>query len=186
MAIEREFNPNCWVDKYSDELYRYTLTRVADIGYSEDIVQETFLSAYKAKDTYKGEASEKNWLYAICKNKIIDHFRKLKNLASKATIAEVDTYFDEVEHWRNEHIPKNWGIHFNLSIETKEFYTVLNDCIKKLKPIQEKVFVMKYMEDLEAEEICKALDISSSNYWVIIHRCKLILRSYLEKNWIKI
>jgi len=43
---------------------------------------------------------------------------------------------------------------------------------------------MKYMEDLEAEEICKVLNISSSNYWVIIHRAKLQLRKCIEQNWV--
>ena len=41
---------------------------------------------------------------------------------------------------------------------------------------------MKYMEDPESEEICKVLDITPSNYWVLIHRAKLHLRKCLEKN----
>ena len=43
---------------------------------------------------------------------------------------------------------------------------------------------MKYMDDLDAAEICKVLGITSSNYWVLIHRAKLQLRACLEKNWI--
>ena len=45
---------------------------------------------------------------------------------------------------------------------------------------------MKYMEDIESEEICKVLNITPSNYWVLIHRAKLHLRKCLEKNWIGI
>jgi DNA-directed RNA polymerase specialized sigma24 family protein len=45
---------------------------------------------------------------------------------------------------------------------------------------------MKYLEDLEATEICKVLGITTSNYWVLIHRAKLQLRNCLEKNWINI
>ncbi len=186
MALQRNFNPDKWVDNYSDELYRYALTRINDNGLAEDIVQETFLSAWKAKETYKGEATEKNWLYAICKNKIIDHFRKQTNNIINSSSAEEDIYFNEVEHWRDEPTPKEWGVSYTHSIETKEFYNVLELCKKSLKDIQQSVFVMKYMEDEEAENICKALDITASNYWVIIHRCKLHLRSCLEKNWIKI
>ena len=68
--------------------------------------------------------------------------------------------------------------------ETKEFYGILDFCKKKLQEMQQSVFVMKYMDDLSAEEICKVLNISSSNYWVLIHRAKLQLRKCLELNWI--
>jgi RNA polymerase sigma-70 factor (TIGR02943 family) len=186
MSGTRNFDPEKWVDNYSDELYRYALVRVTDSGFAEDIVQETFLSAWRARETYKGEASEKNWLYAICKNKIIDHFRKQKNSTITPSSQEEDIYFDDVEHWRKETTPKEWGINFQHPVETKEFYSALEDCKRKLKNIQQAVFVMKYMEDLETETICKALNITSSNYWVLIHRCKLHLRSCLEKNWLNI
>jgi RNA polymerase sigma-70 factor (TIGR02943 family) len=184
MTVKRTFEPDNWVDNYSDELYRYTLTRVADTCSAEDIVQETFLSAWRAKDTYKAQASEKNWLYAICKNKIIDHFRKQPKYIIKPSSAEEDIYFDEAEHWRDGPTPKEWSVNYEQPIETKEFYTILELCKKKLKDIQQSVFVMKYMEEQEAENICKVLDITPSNYWVIIHRCKLHLRNCLEKNWI--
>ena len=70
------FNPDKSVDSYADALYAYALARVNDMQPAEDIVQDTFLSAWKARDSYNRAASEKNWLYAIVKNKIMDHFRK--------------------------------------------------------------------------------------------------------------
>ena len=45
---------------------------------------------------------------------------------------------------------------------------------------------MKYMDDLGSDEICKVLDITLCNYWVLVHRAKLHLRKCLEKNWINI
>ena len=174
-----------WVEKYGDLLYNYTLQRVSDKGLAEDIVQETFLSAWKSRETYKSDASEKTWLFAICKNKIIDHYRKKSS--SPVQYAEVDTtdhFFDEAEHWTKEAQPNEWGINYQQPVETKEFYGILTYCKKKMQDMQRNVFVMKYMEDLSAEEICKVLNISSSNYWVIIHRAKLQLRKCLELNWI--
>jgi len=180
------FKPDKWVGNYADALYAYTITRVKDVQQAEDIVQNTFLSAWKARDTYKGQASEKNWLYAICKNKIIDHFRKhaadMVNLSSK----EEDMYFDQGNHWTGDAAPKAWSVHFQQPVESKEFYAILDQCKQKLKDIQQAVFVMKYMEDTDSEEICKVLGITTSNYWVLIHRAKLHLRKCLEKNWIGI
>lgn len=180
------FNPDKWVAKYADTLYAYTIVRVRDAQHSEDIIQNTFLSAWKARGTYKGQASEKNWLYAICKNKIIDHFRKQSGSPVNAAPGEEDIYFDDSEHWTKEAAPKEWGTDFEQPVESKEFYSTLDKCRQKLKNIQQNVFVMKYMEDLDSDEICKVLAITPSNYWVLIHRAKLQLRKCLEKNWIGI
>lgn len=179
-------DPNQWIHQYADALYAYTLPRVNDAALAEDIVQETFLSAWKARDSFKGEASEKSWLYRICKNKIIDHYRKKARSIIKP-LSETDPsdhFFNEAEHWTAEDQPGDWGINAQSTIENKEFYSILESCRKKLQQLQQSVFAMKYMEDMDSEEICKALDITPSNYWVLIHRAKLQLRACLEKNWI--
>jgi len=181
-----QLQPNSWVDRYADMLYAYTLSRVSNASLAEDIVQETFVSAWKARDSYNGQASEKNWLYAICKNKIIDAFRKQAASPVVAGSAETDIYFDDAEHWKANTQPNMWGIDYSTTVETKEFYRILESCKSKLKDIQQKVFVLKYMEDNDAEDICKVLNITASNYWVLIHRAKLHLRKCLEKNWLQI
>ena len=187
MQENRIFLPEKWVNNYADELYRYAIVRVKDTGFAEDIVQETFLSAWRAKETYNATASEKNWLYAICKNKIIDHFRKQASSSAIVVGQEEEMYFDDKEHWNNKGAtPKHWNVDYNKKVEAKEFYTVLEKCKNKLKDIQQQVFVLKYMEDLDAVEICEILKITQANYWIIVHRCKLHLRSCLEKNWLKI
>lgn len=181
-------NPDQWVDLYADVLYSYTFHRVNDTGLAEDIVQNTFLSAWNARDSFKGEASEKSWLFAICKNKIIDHYRKKAKeiIQPLAATSPTDSFFDEVEHWTKEDKPVDWGINYEQTIDGKEFYKVLSSCRKKLQEIQQSVFSMKYMEDLDSTEICKVLGITTSNYWVLIHRAKLQLRACLEKNWINL
>ena len=179
------FNPDKWVEKYADALYAYTMVRVNDVQQAEDIVQNTFLSAWKARETYKGQASEKNWLYAILKNKIVDHFRKQSSSRITLATGEEEIYFED-GHWTGETAPKEWDVPLEQPVETKEFYYILDKCKQKLKDIQQSVFVMKYMEDIDSEEICKVLNITTSNYWVLIHRAKLHLRKCLEKNWIGI
>ncbi len=179
-------NPDKWVSNYADILYAYALPRVSDTVVAEDLVQETFLSAWRARDNYKGEASEKNWLFTILKNKIIDHYRKKGKdiVQSMSDSAITERFFDEADHWTQDDKPLDWGIDYQQGPETKEFYSILESCRKKLQKLQQSVFAMKYLDDLDATEICKALGITSSNYWVLIHRAKLQLRACLEKNWI--
>lgn len=176
--------PNTWVEVYADSLYAYAMTRVNNVATAEDIVQETLLSAWRARSTYNGLASEKNWLYAICKNKIIDHFRKQRSRPVIDSNAEEAMYFDDAEHWTAAAAPNEWGIDYTVPIETKEFYRILDACKNKLKDLQQQVFVLKYLEEIDADTICKVLDITASNYWVLIHRAKLHLRKCLEKNWL--
>lgn len=181
-------SPSTWVSNYADALYAYAKPRVSDTQLAEDLVQETFLSAWKAKDGFKGEATEKSWLFTILKNKIIDHYRKKsKDIVQTGTETDAtDRFFDNVDHWTQPDKPLNWGIDASEKIDQQEFYKILEACKKKLQQLQQSVFVMKYMEDMDAEEICKALGITPSNYWVLIHRAKLGLRACLEKNWINL
>jgi RNA polymerase sigma-70 factor (ECF subfamily) len=60
-----------WVEEFGDLLYKYTLPRVSDSGIAKDLVQETFLAAWRNIDNFKGEASEKNWLFTILKIKLL-------------------------------------------------------------------------------------------------------------------
>jgi RNA polymerase sigma-70 factor (ECF subfamily) len=88
MISENKLNATNWVENYGDALYAYVMARVANSAQAEDIVQDTFLSAWKARDTYNGTASEKTWLYTICKNKIIDYYRKAST--NKEVLAKED------------------------------------------------------------------------------------------------
>jgi RNA polymerase sigma-70 factor (ECF subfamily) len=55
-------NPEAWVDEYGDFLYRYALSRVKDPSIAEDLVQETFLAALKARQNFRGRSTAKTWL----------------------------------------------------------------------------------------------------------------------------
>lgn len=174
-----------WVEEYGDMLYRYTIPRVHDTNIAKDLVQETFLAAWRNMDNYRAELSEKNWLFTILKNKIIDHFRKSHTrLTDHFTGAGEDSYFDDDGHWSKNAYPTDWGEKSDNALHQKEFIDVLEKCKSKLKEAQNSVFTMKYLDGIESKEICKVLNISSSNYWVLLHRAKLQLRDCLEKNWI--
>jgi len=68
-------------------------------------------------------------------------------------------------------------------METREFYEVLNRCLSTLPGKWSSLFRMKNMEDLETDVICKELNISPSNYWIIMHRTRLQLRKCIEISW---
>jgi RNA polymerase sigma-70 factor (TIGR02943 family) len=181
--------PSLWVKRYADALLNFAFRRTSDLALSEDLVQETFLSALKAKDNFKGNSQEKTWLYAIMENKITDYFRSSNYKFQQQKVAigtEFFSYFFvEDGHWQNEQKPQDWG---NLAEEStqnnsEEFFEAVQKCLKKLPQKLERIFVLKHVEDYDSNKICKELDITTSNYWVMIHRAKLQLRTCLETNW---
>jgi RNA polymerase sigma-70 factor (ECF subfamily) len=181
-VTESEFRQ--WVDDHSDLLYQYANMRLSDSDLSKDLVQETYLAAWRTKDSFRGEVSLRNWLFLILKSKIIDHFRKVKLTALDSENTD-NIFFDNEDHWRKGMYPAALSVNFQSDIEKRDFLKVFHSCGKKMKQIQHAVFVMKYVDELDSGEICKMMGLTQSNYWVLIHRAKVQLRACLEKNWLK-
>ncbi len=189
IAMSEMPNPSHWVELYGDDLFSYARWKVADEESAQDLVQETFLSALKSLSTFRGESQEKTWLFSILKHKISDHYRKLYARAPHESLEKgeekIQNWFSEDGHWKAERKPHVWKSDEKDVLESKEFYTILSSCRDKLNKQQQVIFALKYLEDRDADEICKELSISTSNYWVIIHRARLQLRECLEINWLR-
>lgn len=178
-----------WVEEYSDALFKFARVRVGDRETAKDLVQETFLSALQNLASFRGESAQETWLTAILKNKIIDYYRKKKTSKSIPLIdedgtSELDKYFDEEGEWKSSAGPVSWNASGYQILRSKEFLEILQKCLSKLSDHGRSVFVSKYLDELDSEEICKQLDLTTSNYWVIMHRAKLQIRQCIEKNWI--
>lgn len=175
--------PEQWLDLYGDVLFRFSMARVRDSTIAEDLVQETLLAALKAKANYSGRSSEQTWLIGILKHKIIDHFRK--NSRDTETYDEVltneDNFFDAKGHWRID--LASWSAP-DKSLEQEQFVDVLRDCIGRLPPRMAQLFILREVDGMESEEICRSLSISThNNYWVMMSRVRVRLRHCLDLNW---
>jgi RNA polymerase sigma-70 factor (TIGR02943 family) len=173
-----------WVEDYSDMLFSHAVFRGFDHDSARDLVQDTFYSAWKNMEGFEGRASVKNWLFVILKNKMTDHFRKNAG-HPKVLISEFETQFDQSGHWAKPSYPKELTINPE-DISGNEFQQILDNCSMKLNKIQKAVFFMKYLDDLESDDICMQLSITANNYWTILHRAKVQLRACLERNWLLI
>jgi RNA polymerase sigma-70 factor (ECF subfamily) len=89
-------------------------------------------------------------------------------------------------NWIEERVPQSWDNESEKTIENEELKSQLEDCIDNLPEKYEMVFRMKTIQGFETEEICKELEISASNLWVIIHRARTQLRKCMEDNWFNI
>jgi len=176
-------NPDKWIDLYADYMYNYTFTRVNNQDVAKDLVQETFLAALKSMGNFKGKATERTWLIAILKRKIVDYYRKINSLKGKAEV-HVNFYKDGENKgkWIEERAPSSWS-NVDKQIKNEELKNALDMCIDNLPEKHRTVFLLKTVQNFETEEVCNELNISPSNLWVIIHRARAQLRACLEGNW---
>jgi RNA polymerase sigma-70 factor (ECF subfamily) len=69
------------------------------------------------------------------------------------------------------------------SFEDKKFWQALERCLESMPARTARVFMMREVMDRSSKEICKDLEISATNLWVILHRARLNLRECLNVNW---
>jgi RNA polymerase sigma-70 factor (ECF subfamily) len=190
---ENDLNPEKWVHLYGDYLYNFAFSRLKDQGAAEDVVQETFLAALKSKDSFTGKSSTRTWLVGILRHKIVDYLRRVfrdQPVGKDEAASPEDSYpfipsgrFEG--HWYPDRGPVDWGNNPAAFLEQKEFWEILEFCIKKLPQRLASVFVLYQMEEISTEVICKELRITATNLWVILHRTRSRLRRCLEINWIE-
>lgn len=173
-----------WVLDYSDLLYNHAMMKGFEKSVAQDLVQETFYSAWKSIEAFEGKASAKTWLFVILKNKITDHFRKAAPI--QVPIANEHQFFDDDGHWEKSAFPRELMIDPTSESDNDEFHRILENCSAKLNGTHKAVFWMKYMDDMDSDAICATLSISANNYWTMIHRAKVQLRACLEKSWLMI
>ncbi len=184
-------DPVSWVDTCGDFLHRFALSKVKDPSVAEDLVQETLLAALKSRNNFQGRSSTRTWLIAILKHKIVDHIRKrireqasdkVEALSDAAAQDIIDGDFRADGQWR--HRPSKWLVNPMKVYEQKEFMDVLYSCLAALPKRQADTFMMREIDGFSTEEICKALNISATNSWVLLYRARMLLRRCIENKWL--
>lgn len=186
--IGNRLTPELWIDTYGDFLYSYGASRVGSKEAAEDLVQDTFVAAWKARESFRGESSELTWLLSILKRKIIDYYRK-RSSSKETNLSEFSKPFQGKEgmegHWIVDRAPHHWQSEADAPLRDEEFQSIMQQCLSLLPDKWRSVFVLKVMEEINSDEICKEIGCTASNLWVILHRARLKLRECIENKWIK-
>lgn len=181
-----EPDPHHWVEHHADHLYSYALYRLADEEQARDLVQETFLAALEKASRFQGNSSERTWLTAILKHKIIDVYRKRNSGLRTQRIdeePEMEFFEQDTGHWKEQYSPRPMRTEGDDPLAKKELAAILKNCLQKLPALWLSVFTMKHMDEAATKTICKELKVTPANFWVIIHRAKLNLRACIQKSW---
>lgn len=184
-AVQPEpLNPGAWVDEFGDYLYRYAYSRLRDANAAEEVLQETFLAGLRYRKQFSGRGSERAWLLGIMKRKIVDYIRqRLRHARDGSYEDESDPslqLFDANGAWRNV---EALGLSPDHRMQSRELWQVVRECLQHLPATQADVFTLSVMEDMDADDICRQLDITPNNYWVRLHRARLGLARCVGSRW---
>ena len=172
------------VRKYHSQL-QIVARAIIGPSLAEEVVQEAWVSAYKAIYKFEGRSSLKTWLYTIVSNGAKTRLRKESRQVRFRDDDEQESYlsgerFASDGHWSNP--PVNWDMDTPEQLLQEE---QLQACIEKtlllLPPQQKAAFTLRDIEQQPLGEICNILDTSNSNIRVLLHRARLKLMQVIDR-----
>ncbi len=154
---------NSLADAYGTDLYRYAMWLCGNDALAKDLVQETYLRAWKALDSLKEEGAAKSWLITILRR---EYARTFERKVPKFT--DVDT----VE------VPEDGELEPDDRVEIQ----LLRRNIRKLPPKYREPLLLQVVMGYSCEEIAHQLDISTSAVMTQLFRARQQLRNRLHKD----
>lgn len=157
------------VDKYSNALHRHILKMVRRTDDIEDLVQECFIKAFNALQSYSADYAFSTWLYKIATNHAIDYLRKKKlpttsiDKPIQAKDGTIEFELPDITFRPDRHI---------VSDEQKQ---ILQQAIDNLPPKYHRVIVMRHQQEKSYEEISRELDLPLGTVKAHIFRARALL-----------
>ena len=130
---------------------------------------------------FGGRSNLRTWLTGILKHKIVDAIRRLtRESAIAPDEAALEALFDGSGHWVDP--PRAWDGPDG-SLEQKQFFRALEECLERLPAKTARVFMMREHLGYETRDICKELGLTPTHCWVLLYRARTVLRECLQLNW---
>ncbi|MCP9440708.1 MAG: sigma-70 family RNA polymerase sigma factor [Nitrospira sp.] len=160
-----------------DLMYRYASRLCGETEAAKDLVQETFLNAYRGFKRFRGEARISTWLYTIASRACLRMRRRRKGAPQRELSLE-------------EFVPTSDGeFHLQIPVEelspeealqNKQLRQALNDAIDRLPPKYKMVLVLRDMEGLSAKEVGTIMGLNERAVKSRLHRARLFVRRELS------
>ena len=140
------------VEKYHKKLTRLLARMVRDQSEIEDIVQDSFIKAYRAINNFRGDSAFYTWLYRIGINTAKNHLVSLGRRPKAMNDVEIEDVenFEDGQELRNLETPEN-------SMMTKEIVATVNVTIESLPDELKEAISLREMDGLSYEEIAELM-----------------------------
>lgn len=178
-----------FVSALRQQMLRFAQLQLSDLALAEDAVQEALVGALKNVQSFGGRAAFKTWVFAILRHKIADTLRQKSRHPQVSSVwgsaqdeEDFGELFNDKGYWQADERPAAWGNPQD-SLRQTQFWRVFELCLNGLPDTQARVFMMKEFIELDAQEVCDAVGISSSNLHVLLYRARMRLRLCLQGTW---
>ncbi|HUS05824.1 MAG TPA: sigma-70 family RNA polymerase sigma factor [Bryobacteraceae bacterium] len=161
------------VDRHSRSVFRLAYRMTGNEFDAEDVVQETFLRAYKQLDAYESRSSFHTWIYRICANYSLDLIRSRQRHEDKR--ARQDAEGVDPLHNFPSAAPGQDRIFFNAEVKQK-----LDFALNELSRQERTAFMLRHFDGMSIEDIGVVLGLGTSATKNSIFRAVRKLREVLE------
>lgn len=163
-------------DLYFDDIFRHILRRVGQVAEAEDLTAATFEKALQALGRFRWRGTPlAAWIYRIATNEVNSYFRKLKRQQGAPILEETpsECLSPEEELTEAEH-----------DLAKSHLFVELTKCIRELKPLDQSLVVMRFLEKKSFPEIATILKKRQGSVITRTHRALAKLKVLLEKRGI--
>ncbi len=168
------------VHAYLSQVLRAARGAGLDPQRAEDVTQATFITFLETASRFEGRSRVRTWLFGILYNKIAEARREMTKDRKKDPIDEVvEQRFRSDGTWARPPRPLEDQV-YDAQVRQR-----LEECLQDAPTNQRMAFVLREVEGLSTEEICKILEVSRTNLGVLIYRARNRLRECLEAKGVK-
>lgn len=165
------------VERHSHAVFRLAFRMTGNEQDAEDMVQETFLRAYKQLHRFDGRAAFGTWIYRICANCSLDLLRA-RQTRREAQPLDSD---EESVHWL-ERVAAREPSPERLA-HSGQIAGLLQPALKRLSAMERAAFILRHYEGCDIEEIAKTLGVQANAAKHSVFRAVQKLRRALEPAW---
>lgn len=155
--------------RHNQRLYRVARGILGEHAEAEDVMQETYVRAFRELAAFRGEAAFSTWLTRIAVHEALARVRKRRHLVA----VDQETLPEQSDGDAAANPERAAG--------NRELRAAIHQAVEQLPDALRAVFVLREVEDLSTEEVADALGISRENVRVRLHRANAILRQRLDE-----
>ena len=165
------------VERHSRSVFRLAFRMTGNEQDAEDVVQETFLRAYKQLQRFDGRAAFGTWIYRICANCSLDLIRARKSRKERQT-----SVADEATGQWLERIAANDPSPERLT-QSGQIAALIEPALKTLTEPERTAFVLRHYEGCDIDEIARTLGVRANAAKHSVFRAVQKVRRALEPTW---
>ena len=166
--FDNEFMP------HFDAMYNFAFRLTYDEDNAKDLVQDTYLKAYRFAESFQEGTNAKAWLYRILKNSFINDFRKKSKEPSKVDYQEVENFYN------SENVDEEKTVDLRIDAVRDMIGDEVSQALSSLAVDFRTVIILCDLEGFTYDELSKILDIPIGTVRSRLHRARNLLKEKLS------